>query len=227
MAIHLKQFATVSDDRHAVFSRRPSSGSFYDRYGKRLLDILIVLAAAPFVVPLVAVLACLIALDGGAPFYRQMRVGRDGVGFRLLKLRTMVCDADARLESYLMADPQARSEWDRTQKLKADPRITALGKFLRSSSLDELPQLWNVLIGDMSLIGPRPMMMGQVSLYPGNAYYAMRPGITGFWQVSERNLSTFADRAIFDTDYHAQISLKTDVSVLVKTVGVVMRRTGY
>ncbi|MEM9198514.1 MAG: sugar transferase [Pseudomonadota bacterium] len=198
------------------------------RHGiKRALDIALTLMAAPVLVPVVAVLVLLVLTDGHNPFYRQARVGRNGRVFGLWKLRSMVPDADARLASHLAANPAAKEEWDRTQKLKSDPRITPVGRILRASSLDELPQFWNVLRGDMSLVGPRPMMPSQVRLYPGRAYFDLRPGITGLWQVSARNESTFADRARFDDDYHQRLTLFTDVKILFATVGVVLRGTGY
>jgi len=131
------------------------------------------------------------------------------------------------MTEHLTASPAARAEWDSTQKLKNDPRITRFGQFLRKSSLDELPQLWNVLLGDMSLVGPRPMMTSQQSMYSGTAYYALRPGITGYWQTAGRNATTFEARAGFDTAYEADLSLGTDVKLLVQTVGVVMKATGY
>ena len=124
-------------------------------------------------------------------------------------------------------NPEARLEWNSTQKLKADPRITRLGRLLRKTSMDELPQLWNVLIGDMSLVGPRPMMPSQRSLYNGTAYYALRPGITGPWQVSERNEVEFSQRAEFDREYEENVSLLTDLRLLVATTQVVIRGTGY
>jgi len=182
--------------------------------------------SVPVVLPLVAILALLVALDGANPFYRQQRVGRNGKVFSILKIRTMVPDAEHTLEAHLASNADARREWDHKQKLSDDPRITRLGAILRKASLDELPQLWNVLRGDMSLIGPRPMMVEQRALYPGVAYYHMRPGITGLWQVSERNESSFAERATFDTAYYNDLSLKTDLSILARTVGVVLRGTG-
>jgi len=198
----------------------------YRRVFKRLLDIAVVLLAAPFVVPIIALMGLLITRDGGSVFYTQFRVGRNGRIFRMWKLRTMVDNADARLETYLVANPDKRREWDETQKLANDPRITAFGKFLRSSSIDELPQLWNVLIGDMSLVGPRPMMVNQQSLYPSQGYYALRPGVTGYWQTAGRNKTTFAARAVFDDAYLAELSLRTDLTILVRTVGVVLKGTG-
>ena len=198
------------------------------RYGrvKRLLDIALVSLTAPVVVLVVALLALVVALEGGNPFYFQQRVGRGGRIFRMWKLRSMVVDADARFEDYLTANPEARREWDVNQKLAHDPRITKVGRILRKTSLDELPQLWNVLLGDMSLVGPRPMMPSQQALYPGQAYYRLLPGITGPWQVSKRNQSTFADRANYDQDYENTLSFATDINLLFKTVRVVLHGTG-
>ncbi|WP_287885618.1 MULTISPECIES: sugar transferase [Paracoccus] len=201
--------------------------SLYARFGKRPLDVTAVLLAAPIVLTVVLILALVIWWHGEKPFYTQLRVGRSGRSFRLWKLRTMVEDADKRLAEYLAANPEAKAEWDLTQKLKNDPRITATGRFLRKTSLDELPQLWNVLRGDMSIVGPRPMMIEQAPLYPGADYYHLRPGVTGLWQISDRNDSTFAARATFDARYAADLSLRGDVGIIARTVGVVLRCTGY
>ena len=206
---------------------RPSAPAFYRNRFKRVFDTIVILLSLPFVLPVILLLAMLAMFDGGPPFYRQLRVGRGGRLYTMWKLRTMVVDADTKLEAHLDATPSARSEWDTTQKLKADPRITRIGRFLRKSSLDELPQLWNVLRGDMSLVGPRPMMPEQTSLYSGEAYYSLRPGITGSWQVSERNDSSFADRVHHDTRYDRMLSLSTDLRLLIATVRVVVRGTGY
>ena len=134
---------------------------------KRVLDVAAVLLSAPVIVPVIAAVALAVAMEGGAPFYYQPRVGMGGKTFRMWKFRSMVRDADSKLESYLAENPEARAEWDSTRKLKNDPRITRVGQFIRRSSLDELPQLWNVLTGDMSLVGPRPMMLSQRVMYPG------------------------------------------------------------
>ncbi len=201
--------------------------SVYARFVKRPLDILSILLAAPIVVTVVIILALIVMWQGGKPFYSQLRVGRSGRSFRLWKLRTMVPDADLRLAEYLATNDAAKAEWDLTQKLKNDPRITPAGHFLRKTSLDELPQLWNVFRGDMSIVGPRPMMLDQTPLYPGADYYHLRPGVTGLWQISDRNDSTFAARATFDAQYAASLSLKGDVSIIARTVGVVLRCTGY
>ena len=199
----------------------------YRNFFKRLLDVALVLAAIPAIFPIIFMLATIIRRDGGSPFYFQSRVGRGGKTFKMYKLRSMVVDADQKLEAYLSTNPSARQEWDLTQKLKADPRITSMGKLLRKLSLDELPQLWNVLTGDMSLVGPRPMMIDQRDLYPGRTYFTMRPGLTGLWQISDRNESSFADRAKFDDKYNETLSIATDVSILFATIGVVIRGTGY
>lgn len=204
----------------------PRRGGIYRNGFKRILDLVLVVLALPIVLPVVAMLALMIARDGHSPFYLQERVGRGGKVFKLWKLRTMVPDAKAHLEQYLAENAEARQEWDAYQKLTCDPRITVVGHLLRKSSLDELPQLWNVLKGDMSLVGPRPMMTEQRSLYSGSAYFSLRPGLTGLWQVSDRNESTFAQRAEFDAAYEQKVTFLTDVRVIFATVGVVLRGTG-
>lgn len=209
-----------------LFLSRPRG--IYSNYVKRIMDVVLVLLAAPIVLPVVLVIAVMIMLhDGHTAFYWSARVGRNGRIFRMMKLRSMVHDADERLGEHLATDPEAADEWSSTQKLKTDPRITGFGRLLRKTSLDELPQLWNVLTGDMSLIGPRPMMPDQRVIYPGRAYYALRPGVSGPWQVSDRNASTFARRADFDLDYHRTLSFTNDVKLIVRTLSVVLRGTGY
>ncbi|MCP1168384.1 sugar transferase [Limimaricola litoreus] len=200
---------------------------FYSQYTKRLLDLTLVLLSLPAVLPVVLLLAFAVFLqDGGKPFYRQRRVGRGGRIFTMWKLRSMVRDAEARLQAHLTENQASREEWNSKQKLSNDPRITPIGRVLRSSSLDELPQLLNVLTGDMSLVGPRPMLPEQKTLYSGEAYYTLRPGITGSWQISERNASSFSSRAVFDNDYAARLSLTTDIAILGATCSVVLKRTG-
>ncbi|SHH07773.1 Sugar transferase involved in LPS biosynthesis (colanic, teichoic acid) [Cognatiyoonia sediminum] len=203
------------------------SQTFYKSYAKRGLDIALVLLFLPIVGPLVLLMAAVTALNGSNPFYSQLRVGKNGRFFRIWKIRTMTVDAEARLESYLKSNPEARAEWNKHQKLKNDPRITTVGRFLRKASLDELPQLFNVLQGSMSLVGPRPMMPEQEQYYFGSAYYSLRPGLTGLWQISERNESSFVDRVAFDDAYSRSMSFGTDMKTLLKTVLVVIRGTGY
>ncbi|WP_370741275.1 sugar transferase [Thalassovita mangrovi] len=200
--------------------------SLYRSIGKRALDLVLVFLMAPSVLLVVAVLAACVALDGKSPFYAQNRVGRDGRVFRMWKLRSMIHNAEEALEQHLQQNPEARREWDRDQKLSNDPRITRFGRFIRRTSLDELPQLWNVAKGEMSLVGPRPMMCEQRAMYPGSEYYDMRPGITGYWQTSVRNESSFSERAGFDTAYHRDQSLTTDIKLILATVSVVLAATG-
>ncbi|WP_354002130.1 sugar transferase [Pseudogemmobacter humi] len=206
--------------------RVPRRGGVYRNVFKRAFDILAILATLPVVVPVILGLAVIVAREGGRPFYSQLRVGRGGRSFRMWKLRSMVTDADQRMEAYLEANPEARAEWDRTQKLRNDPRITRFGHFLRRSSLDELPQLWNVLRGDMSLVGPRPMMLNQREIYPGKAYYALRPGVTGYWQTAGRNRTSFEARAEYDAIYDENLTLATDLGILARTITVVLKGTG-
>jgi exopolysaccharide production protein ExoY len=205
----------------------PDTTGLYRRFFKRAFDIAMVFALVLIVLPVVLVFGLLIRLDGGPALYSQARVGRKGRVFRCWKLRTMQVDAERRLAELIASDPQARAEWSNRQKLRNDPRITPIGRILRKTSLDELPQLWNVLRGDMSLVGPRPMMPDQATLYPGRAYYALRPGLTGFWQISDRNETSFAGRAAFDTEYSLRLSFLTDMMVLIATAWVVVRGTGY
>ncbi len=199
---------------------------FYRGVGKRIFDIAFTLLAAPFVVPMIVLLAVFLVCQGVTPFYRQERVGRNGKVFKLLKMRTMVHDADAVLQKHLDAYPEAKDEWDRNQKLRNDPRIIKFGSLLRKSSMDELPQFWNVLMGEMSMVGPRPMMVNQQDLYPGKFYYSMRPGLSGPWQVSKRNQSSFAERAYHDTEYWKCMSFGTDITIVIRTFSVVLRGTG-
>ncbi len=199
---------------------------YYPNIIKRIFDLFTVVLLALPALSILSIFAILITLSGAMPFYSQERIGKNGRIFRMWKLRSMVPNAKERLNEYLAQNPEARAEWNKTQKLTNDPRITKIGCFIRKTSLDELPQLLNVYVGDMSLVGPRPMMREQRALYPGLAYYKMRPGITGFWQVSERNETSFAERAYYDTSYLQQQSLTTDLRVLVQTVAVVFRGTG-
>ena len=224
MTLHYRDDALQADTSATT---RPAGKTLYRRGVKRALDVVLCLMMLPIVGLIVLMLAGLVALNGGQPFYSQLRVGRGGRLYRMWKLRSMVVDADARLEACLADCAHARAEWTTTQKLKNDPRITPLGQLLRRASLDELPQLWNVLRGDMSLVGPRPMLPEQQALYPGQAYYNLRPGITGIWQVSKRNDSSFADRAVFDARYDADLSFGLDLRLMLATVRVVLRGTGY
>ena len=229
MASHDRRLNTYADILSGL-PRATSELRIVSTYASSIKPALDFILAVLIVIPaafLVGIFALLVMLDGHNPFYRQTRIGKNGRAFEMWKLRSMVPNAEAVFESYLASNPEARKEWDLTQKLKNDPRITVIGRLIRKSSIDELPQLFNVLKGDMTLVGPRPMMLDQRVLYPGLAYYAMRPGIIGFWQTSERNESSFAERATYDASYFNEMSFKTDMGVIFKTVGVVLTGTGY
>jgi Undecaprenyl-phosphate galactose phosphotransferase WbaP len=196
---------------------------------KRAIDLFVASAGLIISFPLLVVIGILIKIDSPGPvLFRQVRVGRNGDRFKILKFRTMYMEADEALEGYLARDPGLKSEWDRFQKLKDDPRITGLGWFLRTFSIDELPQMWNVIKGNMSLVGPRPFFPEQIEIY-GKAfaqYIRVRPGITGMWQTFARNRSSFADRAIWDEYYVRNWSVWLDIYILLRTVLVVLRRDG-
>lgn len=215
-----------AQEAQASCDRAEDQRGYYMRWIKRSLDIIAVIAVAPILIPIIAVMALCIAMDGKSPFFWQVRVGRDGKTFKMLKMRTMVPHAQGLLKKYLTDNPEAKAEWDAMQKLKHDPRITPIGRFLRRTSLDELTQLWNVMMGQMSLVGPRPILPSQRSLYPGTAYYSVRPGITGLWQVSARNTCDFGGRAEYDTIYASSVSFKRDCMLIARTIVAVIRGTG-
>jgi len=196
---------------------------------KRGFDILGAGAMLLVLAPLFLLLALLVRRDGGPAFYAHTRIGQGGRGFGCLKFRSMVIDSQARLDALLAADPAAQAEWNATRKLRQDPRVTAVGRFLRKTSLDELPQLLNVLRGEMSLVGPRPVIAAELAEYYGPAaahYMSVRPGITGLWQVSGRSDTSYAQRVALDVAYASQPSLWTDIKILARTPLVVLARRG-
>jgi exopolysaccharide production protein ExoY len=204
----------------------PLSGSTFRSFIKRLMDIIISGTTLIILAPLIVMIACLISLRmGGKIFYSQPRVGRGGKHFECYKFRSMIRDSDTVLAAYLAANPNAQAEWSATRKLQADPRITPLGRLLRKSSLDELPQLFNVLIGDMSCVGPRPVVPAELEKYGANSsdYLSVRPGLTGIWQVSGRSQLSYADRVKLDADYVQHWSLKRDIIILLKTIPAVAK----
>ncbi len=195
---------------------------------KRIFDLTFATAALLLASPVFVLGALLLRRDGGPAFYAQLRIGRGGQPFRCYKFRTMVVDADQALSDCLAACPQRREEWAQWRKLKDDPRVTPLGEFLRRSSLDELPQLWNVIRGDMSLVGPRPIVAEEAAWY-GDAlalYESVRPGLTGVWQTSGRSDISYPERVAMDAAYVRQRNLWVDLKILAKTVLVVARKTG-
>lgn len=197
--------------------------------GKRLFDVVFAVLLLPFVAPVIGLLWALTRRDGGPGFFAHTRVGQNGKFFKCWKLRTMLQGADDLLVAHLLRDPEAAIEWRDNFKLRDDPRITRFGRFLRRTSLDELPQIWNVLRGDMSFVGPRPVVSAELEKYDRHvwAYLAMKPGITGVWQVSGRNDIAYQDRVQMDVDYMSAASRLYDLWIIIKTLGVVFRRTGY
>ena len=196
---------------------------------KRAMDVVIAGAALLVVAPAFLVLLWLVRADGGPALFGHMRVGRGGRLFPCLKFRSMVVDSQARLDALLAADPEARAEWEATRKLRQDPRVTRIGAFLRKTSLDELPQLINVLRGEMSLVGPRPVQKAELDRFYGAAaahYISVRPGITGLWQVSGRSSTSYATRVALDVAYVARPSLWQDIRILVRTPFAVLSRKG-
>lgn len=201
--------------------RDPVSKRVFDR----IVAALLLVFFAPF---LILVAAALLVTEGRPIFFGHTRVGRGGHPFRCLKFRTMVPDAESRLQHLLASDPVARREWDETHKLSADPRVSCIGHFLRRTSLDELPQLFNVLRGEMSLVGPRPIVEDE-SVHYGQRfadYLSVRPGLTGVWQVSGRSTTTYAQRVEIDVAYVRNRSFRGDLWVLCRTVRVVLVREG-
>jgi Undecaprenyl-phosphate galactose phosphotransferase WbaP len=195
---------------------------------KRTIDIVgassLLIAMSPFLL----VMGAIVMSDGGRPVFGHVRVGRNGRKFRCLKFRSMVTGADAVLKHLLATDPKAREEWDRDFKLKNDIRITPIGRLLRRTSLDELPQLWNVLRGDMSLVGPRPIVDEELARYGTDVHYYLetKPGMTGLWQVSGRNDVDYATRVSLDVSYAKDCSLSLDILILLKTFKVIFKRDG-
>ncbi len=197
---------------------------------KRILDVLaaIVLAVVFSPLMLAIVIIALFRRESGSIIYKHRRIGQDGHAFDCLKFRTMVPNAEQVLRELLERDPAVRAEWARDHKLRCDPRVTRLGRFLRRTSLDELPQLWNVLRGEMSLVGPRPVVREELLRYGRNvrAYLSAKPGITGLWQVKGRNDTDYRRRVVLDAYYVRNQSLLLDLYILFRTTRVVLGGSG-
>lgn len=195
----------------------------------RSLDIIFAGVALLFLLPVMFILAIVTWLgDPGPVFFGHVRVGKNGREFRCLKFRTMVTDAEQRLIDLLQADPVARAHWERDRKLSYDPRITGIGRFMRKSSLDELPQLWNVICGEMSLIGPRPIVQAEVPRYGRYIadYMTIRPGISGLWQISGRNDVSYRRRVALDVAFARSQSVRLYLRILILTVPAVLFQRG-
>lgn len=196
---------------------------------KRMMDIIASIILGIASLPVLLFTAIMIKLDSPGPiFYKQARVGKDGRRITIYKFRSMQENAEKVLAEYLAKNPDARREWNETQKLRADPRITRVGRWVREYSVDELPQLLNIMKGDMSMVGPRPILLDQKNLYGDgiDVYMRVRPGLTGFWQVSGRNHTSFSQRAIYDVYYVCNWSFWLDFYILFRTVWVILSRDG-
>jgi exopolysaccharide production protein ExoY len=219
MVAHAEQWI-----QHTKVARRRTRRNYSARI-KRVLDVALSAGALVFLSPgLVLIAAILFAIDGGPVIYRHDRVGRNGRMFGCLKFRSMYRDADKRLKSILENDAARREEWEQSQKLLDDPRIHRFGRLIRRSSLDELPQLLNVLRGEMSIVGPRPIVTDELKRYGeyADSYLAVTPGITGLWQVSGRNGTGYDERVRLDVEYCNTRSTLRDLIIMLKTVKVVL-----
>jgi len=205
------------------------SSLFRYRVIKRVLDVLLVIVSIPVLLPALLIVAALVKLTSPGPvFFSHRRICRDGAFFSMWKFRTMCVNSSDLLEQHLAKNPKARIEWNKLHKLRVDPRITPIGLFLRRYSLDELPQVWNVLQGQMSLVGPRPIVAAEVEKY-GNyfdCYCRVKPGVTGLWQVSGRSKLSYDARVKLDCNYVARWSLFVDLKILLRTFRSVVNRDG-
>ena len=201
---------------------RPRGATVRGESAKRVMDVVLAAALLAVAAPFIATMAVAVAACGGSALYGHERVGRNGRAFRCWKIRTMRLDAAAALEDLLRSDPVCRRQWAAARKLAPDPRTTRLGRILRHTGLDELPQLWNVLVGEMSLVGPRPVTREELARYGASVvhYCAVRPGITGAWQVGRRPGTTYDERVAMDRAYVEGRSLRGDLRLLVLTLGV-------
>jgi exopolysaccharide production protein ExoY len=199
-------------------------------HAKRVFDFCAAIVLITISLPVICLIILAIVLGGQMPFYSHVRVGQSGREFGCLKFRSMCRDADIVLTQLLKRDPAAKSEWETNRKLRHDPRVTRVGRFLRATSLDELPQLINVLAGQMSLVGPRPVTRAELAKFYGSneaaAYSSVRPGLTGLWQVRGRSELGYDNRVALDAFYAQHLSLRTDLLILVQTIDVVIRQRG-
>jgi exopolysaccharide production protein ExoY len=219
--------ASVSDAMEPIAFLQPSPSAQGSERLIRLLDIVISFSLLVFFLPLMLIVAAILS-PSGKVLFAQRRIGRDGQEFHCLKFRTMVVDAEARLQNLLKNDPVARAEWAHNQKLKNDPRITPVGRFLRRTSLDELPQLLNILGGSMSIVGPRPIVRSEVERYGRHfpKYCAVKPGLTGLWQVSGRSDTNYGKRVALDILYVKRRSVQFYMIIVLKTPLMVLGAKG-
>jgi undecaprenyl-phosphate galactose phosphotransferase len=225
--VGLRQHHFFSHDVVMLVSRNNLARPF-SRILKAAFDQAVAMVMLVLLAPLLGVLSLLVRMDGGPAFYKHRRIGAGGRSFDCIKFRTMVTNSDEVLRRMLAEDPAAAEEWAASQKLKADPRVTRLGNFLRRSSLDELPQLLNVLRGEMSLVGPRPIVQAEIERYADDIdyYYETKPGLTGLWQVSGRSDTSYARRVRLDVWYVRNWTLWHDIAILLKTIPAVFLQRG-
>ncbi|MCR5605802.1 MAG: exopolysaccharide biosynthesis polyprenyl glycosylphosphotransferase, partial [Treponema sp.] len=196
---------------------------------KRIVDLLILLAMSPLVIPIVLIVSIIVKISSPGPiFYGHKRVGKDGKEFKCWKFRSMVINADKMLDKILEEHPEMREEWERDRKFTHDPRVTKIGKILRKTSIDELPQLWNVLVGEMSFIGPRPVTSPELAKYGDKANFILSvlPGLSGMWQISGRSTTGYEERITLDSYYIQNWSVWLDLWIIIKTVWVVLKGKG-
>ena len=228
MSLRGKESAGVlSGGTGSLFSGAGESG-FYRVAGKRAFDLVAAILMLTVAAPLILLLIVVVAIEGGQPIFAHTRIGRSGQPFRCLKIRTMRRDSQEQLARILATDPVAAAEWAAEAKLTSDPRVTRIGGFLRETSLDELPQLVNVLKGEMSLVGPRPVDLPGLDMYgkAAESYESVKPGLTGPWQVSGRNELSYAERVELDVEYAKTYDFVRDLKIVARTGLVVLRRDG-
>lgn len=212
-----------------LYGRLESKNSSWHHGAKRSLDIVVSGMALVVLAPLLLIIMAIVAADGGPAIFGHARIGRGGRSFRCLKFRSMVPNAAEVLAQLLQNDPEAARLWATSRKLPRDPRVTRIGRFLRATSLDELPQLFNVLRGEMSLVGPRPVVQEELDQHYGVAaasYLMVRPGITGLWQISGRSDTSYTERVALDCRYVREFSFWRDLKILFKTVPAVLFSRG-
>ncbi|HDO6825933.1 TPA: undecaprenyl-phosphate galactose phosphotransferase WbaP, partial [Klebsiella pneumoniae] len=211
-----------------IFRVQQNLAKLSSRILKRIFDIIGAISIIIVLSPLLLYISLKVKKDGGPAIYGHERIGKGGVSFKCLKFRSMVMNSKEVLEELLIRDPMAKKEWDETFKLKNDPRVTKIGGVLRRTSLDELPQLFNVLKGEMSLVGPRPIITAELERYNEEVdYYLLsKPGMTGLWQVSGRSDVDYETRVYLDAWYVKNWSMWNDIAILFKTIGVVLKKDG-
>lgn len=205
------------------------SGGFYKEYFKRILDVVLAIVLLPLLLPTLLLIFLLVKLDSRGPaVFKSERIGRDGKKFFIFKFRTMCLNAEERLKEILYQNPALAREWELDQKLRNDPRITRFGKIIRALSLDELPQIFNVLRGEMSFVGPRPIVEAEIEKYGDcfKKYTSVKPGITGLWQINGRNDTSYESRIALDSRYVNDLNLNQDLFIILKTIPVALSKKG-